>query len=111
MRFGMMKPQLTKGASIKGYVPSTPAPSAAKSGDGMKVAREQSRRYLPDIVKLLAGIALSPNSEAASHTRMLAAKQLVDIAGAIPQATPSSPLLHDPAVDGGDTAVDGGETE
>jgi hypothetical protein len=69
----------------------------------METAREQSRRFLPDIVRLLAGIALSPNSEAALHTRMLAAKALMDLAGAIPQETPSLPLPHEPPVDGGET--------
>jgi hypothetical protein len=71
----------------------------------MEVAREEARKYLPNVVKLLASIALSPNSEAALHTRMLAAKQIMDLAGAIPQVTPSLPLPHEPlsyapAVDG-----------
>jgi hypothetical protein len=49
---------------------------------------------------LLAGIALAPDSEAPLHSRMLAAKELVAIAGAIPQATPSLPApqpLYEPA--------------
>jgi hypothetical protein len=75
----------------------------------MDVAREEARRYLPNIVKLLASIALSPNTEAALHTRMLCARQLVDIAGVIPQATPSLPRPQEPAVNGSDLA--GGEPD
>lgn len=56
----------------------------------MESAREMARRYLPDTVRLLAGIALA-QSEAALHTKMLAAKEIVAIAGAIPQATPAPP--------------------
>jgi hypothetical protein len=40
---------------------------------------------------------------------MVAAKQMMDLAGAIPQATPSLPLPHDPAVDGGGPANGGTE--
>jgi hypothetical protein len=72
----------------------------------MELAREQARCYLPDLVRLLAGIALAPDSEAALHTRMLCAKQLVEIAGVIPQATPAPPLSASPyerPVDGSDT--------
>jgi hypothetical protein len=65
----------------------------------MELAREEARRYLPDAVRLLAGIAFAPDSEAALHTRMLCAKQLVEIAGVIPQATPSAPPYERP-VDG-----------
>jgi hypothetical protein len=53
------------------------------AGEGMGLAREQARCYLPDAVRLLAGIALAPDSAAALHTRMLYAKQLVEIAGVI----------------------------
>jgi hypothetical protein len=55
-------------------------------------ARAKARRYLPDAVDFLAAIAFAADSEAALHTRMLAAKEVVSIAGAIPQATPSRPL-------------------
>jgi hypothetical protein len=33
-----------------------------------------ARRYLPDAVDLLAGIAFAPDSEAALHTKMPAAR-------------------------------------
>jgi hypothetical protein len=72
--------------------PRVPPPSTAYAADGMDGARELARRYLPDAVRLLAGIALAPDSEAPLHSRMLAAKELVAIAGVIPQATPTPPV-------------------
>ncbi|HKD25743.1 MAG TPA: hypothetical protein VKC66_07475 [Xanthobacteraceae bacterium] len=77
-------------------VPHVPPPSAAHAPDGMESARELARRYLPDTVRLLAGIALAPDSEAALHTRMMAAKDIVAIAGVIPQATPTAPAPAPP---------------
>jgi hypothetical protein len=65
----------------------------------MERARALARCYLPDTVRLLAGIALAPDSEAALHSRMLAAKTIVEIAGVIPQATPAPP--NERAGDGG----------
>ena len=73
-------------------VPAAPVPSSASAPDGVERGRAKARRYLPDVVDLLAAIALSPQSEAALHTRMLAGKEIVSIAGAIPQATPLPPL-------------------
>jgi hypothetical protein len=46
-------------------LPLTPAPSAANAQDGMEIARERARRYLPDWVDVCAAIALSPDSEPA----------------------------------------------
>ena len=83
-------------------VPLAPDPSFTSAPDGMGRARELARCYLPDLVQLLAAIALAPGSEAALHTRMLSAKALVDIAGVIPQATPALP--QPAAGDGGDHA-------
>jgi hypothetical protein len=57
----------------------------------MENTRALARRYLPDAVRLFAGIAFAPDSEAALHTRMLCAKEIVAIAGVIPQATPAPP--------------------
>ena len=73
-----------------------PAPAAAHSHDGMEGARERARRYLPDAVDFLASIAFARDSEAALHTRMLAAKEIVSIAGVIPQATPALPNVSPP---------------
>ena len=64
-------------------------------GDGMESTRAMARRYLPDAMRLLAGIAFAPDSEAALHTKMLCAKEIVAIAGVIPQATPAPPQPHD----------------
>ncbi len=72
-------------------VPSAPAPSSTSAPEGMERARALARRYLPDAARLLAGIAFAPDSEAALHTRMLCAKEIVAIAGVIPQATPAPP--------------------
>ena len=72
-------------------VPAAPSPSAASAADGIENTRVLARRYLTDAVRLLAGIAFAPDSEAALHTKMLAAKEIVAIAGVIPQATPAPP--------------------
>src|SRR5215510_12279607 len=82
-------------------VPAAPEPSTTSAPEGMERARAMARRYLPDTVRLLAGIALSPESEAALHTRMLAGKEIVTIAGVIPQATPAPPP-YERAGDGGE---------
>jgi hypothetical protein len=80
-------------------LPRTPAPSAANAKDGMELAQERARRYLPDWVNVCAALALSPDSEAKLHTRFLAGHELSTIAGVIPQSLPSLPL-HD-ATNGG----------
>lgn len=82
----------------KPKVPTAPEPSATSAPEGMEQARVLARRYLPNTVRLLAGIALGPDSEAALHTKMLAAKQIMELAGVIPQATPAPP--HERAGDG-----------
>jgi hypothetical protein len=86
-----MTKYLSERSSHSECVPSVPAPSEAHAGDGMELARELARRYLPDTVRLLAGIALAPDTEAGLHTRMMCARSLVEIAGVIPQATPEPP--------------------
>ena len=73
------------------HVPTAPLPSAASPAEGMENTRAMARRYLPDAVRLLAGVAFAPDSEAALYTRVLCAKEIVAIAGAIPQATPAPP--------------------
>jgi len=57
----------------------------------MESTRAVARRYLPDAIRLFAGIAFAPDCEAALHTKYLAAKEIVAIAGVIPQATPAPP--------------------
>jgi hypothetical protein len=83
------------------HVPSAPAPSAASAVDGMESTRALARCYLPDAVRLFAGIAFASDSEAALHTKMLCAKEIVAIAGVIPQATPTPPRQHDEDGGGG----------
>jgi hypothetical protein len=57
----------------------------------MENTRALARRYLPNAIRLLAGVAFGSDSEAALYTRVLCAKEIVAIAGAIPQATPVPP--------------------
>ena len=57
----------------------------------MEVARAYARQYLPNAVRLFAGIAFGEDSEAAMHTRYLVVKELLAIAGMIPQPTPTAP--------------------
>ena len=84
-------------------VRAPPPPSAAHASDGMEVAREMARRYMPDAVQFLAGLAFAPDSEAPLHTKMMATKELVSIAG-VPQPTPATPApaprLHEGIEDG-----------
>ena len=70
--------------------PTTPSPSADSPSDGMTEARSLAKRYMTDAVRLLAGVAFAPDSEAALHTRVLAAKQLIEVAGIAPP-TPVAP--------------------
>jgi hypothetical protein len=50
----------------------------------MAEARSLAKRYMSDAVRLLAGIAFAPDSEAPLHTRLMAAKQLIEVAGIAP---------------------------
>jgi hypothetical protein len=45
-------------------IPAAPAPSAASAAEGMERARDMARKYLPDVVRLHAGVAFAPDSEA-----------------------------------------------
>jgi hypothetical protein len=73
-----------------------PTPPAASASDGIAQTRELARRYLPDAVRLLAGIAFGSDSEAALHTKMLAAKQIIDVAAVVPP-TPAAPSFDAPS--------------
>ena len=84
-------PYMRKTREPPDHVPAAPPPSAASPADGMKDTRAMARRYLPDAIRLLAGVAFGPDSEAALYTRVLCAKEIVALAGAIPQATPAPP--------------------
>lgn len=77
-------------------IPSAPAPIASSARDGLVKARSEARKYLPNAVRLLAGIAFAETSEASLFTRAQCTRQIVEIAGAIPQASPVAPApLHD----------------
>ena len=73
---------------------SVDPPLSATANEGMEEGRALARRYLANVVRLQAAIAFGANSEAGLHTRMLAAKSIADIAGAIPQATPTAPSFE-----------------
>ena len=78
-----------------------PDPSSASAAEDMEHARELARRYLPDLVRLHAGIALGSNSEALLHTRMLSAKEIRELAGGgIPQTAPAPPTPQDDVSNG-----------
>jgi hypothetical protein len=74
-------------------LPAVPLPSSSSASDGLERGRALARQYLPDVVSKLAAIGLSPDSEAALHTKVMAMKDILSIAGALPQAMPSAPLL------------------
>jgi len=80
-------------------LPEAPSPSATSAPEGMERARALARRYLPELVRLHA---LSPDSEAALHTRMLAAKEIRELAGGIPQTAPPAPQPQDEDDGGGE---------
>jgi hypothetical protein len=80
-------------------VPDPPPPSTSTARDGADIARAMARQYLPNAVRLLAGIAFAPDSEAAAHTKMLAAKEIAVIAGVIHLLTPAPPPPHDESAD------------
>jgi hypothetical protein len=87
----MAKTQFERSTNHPQRVPLAPDPSAGCARDGMESTRAVARCYLPDAMRLFAGIAFAPDSEAALHTKYLAAKEIVAIAGVIPQATPAPP--------------------
>ena len=77
----------------KQEVHDAPDPTSDSTQEGIDAARSLSRRYLPDVVRLLAGVALHPDTDAAVHTRVMAAKSIIEIAGGMPQAFPEAPPL------------------
>ena len=72
---------MAKQAAPEDRKPTVPMPSTDDPADGVAQTRALARRYLPDATKLLAAIAFGKDTEAGLHTRMIAAKAIVDIAG------------------------------
>lgn len=111
----------TKHPDKQHRVPSAPEPLSASPRDGMESTRAMARRYLPDAIRLLAGIAFGADSEAGLYNKYLATKEIIGLAGAIPQATPPPPqpynegdgdvsdvgAISDGAVSDGNVAGDG----
>ena len=76
-----------------------PPPAARTAAEGMTEARTLVRRYLPDVARFLAGVVLSPESEAGLHTKVVAAGKFLELGGVLPQPTPSAPAAGDGAGD------------
>lgn len=85
----------TKPELRRGELPPAPEPTSSTAADGMAEAQRRARQYLPDVVDVLAAIALSGDSECGLHTRLLAAKELHAVAFGMPQAVPVMPRLGD----------------
>jgi hypothetical protein len=83
-------------SSYPARIPGAPAPIANSARDGLEQARVEARKFLPNAVRLLSGIAFSESSEASLHMRMLCTRQIVEIAGIVPAPAPAAPApLHD----------------
>ena len=82
---------MAKRSNDAGNVPYAPEPSAASERDGLTRARETARKFLRDAVFLWAGVAFGADSEASLWTRVQCSRLLAEVAGAIPQVTPSPP--------------------
>lgn len=87
----MSEVSLVKQSLVTDLTPDAPSPAAKDGETGIEEARALARRYLPNTVMFLAAVALDPKSEAPLHSRILSAKTLVDLAGALPAATPVLP--------------------
>lgn len=85
----------TKPEPRRGDLPPAPEPSSASAADGMAEAQRRARQYLPDVVDVLAAIALSGDSECGLHTRLMAAKELHALAFGMPQQVPAMPRSGD----------------
>ena len=68
------------------FRPAAPPPLADDPQAGWDRARDLARRYLPNSVDLLAAVAFAHDSRAKLHTRILATRQLLEIADVVPQA-------------------------
>jgi hypothetical protein len=73
------------------HVPVAPEPSSASAAEGVESGQDLACRYWRNLVRLHAAIALSPDSAATLHTKMLSAKEIRELAGGIPQAAPEPP--------------------
>jgi len=84
-------------------IPLVPAPSSASAQEGVADGRELAGRYWCDLVALNAAIAFGSPSEATLHTRVMAAKEIRELAAGV---LPSSPAFEPAAATGGDTRPD-----
>jgi len=85
----------TKPETRRVELPRAPEPSAVSAAAGLAAARERARCYLPDLVDLMAGIALAPSAEASLHTRLLAGREVRELAFGLPPAVPEAPHSGD----------------
>jgi len=69
-------------------VPEPPAPDVADAATGTETAQSLAARYLPNCVRLFAGVAFGKGSKAKLHSRVVAAGHLVKIAAGTGEEVP-----------------------
>jgi hypothetical protein len=69
-------------------VPDAPEPEIADPTVGAETAQATASRYLPNCVRLFAGVAFGKGSRAKLHSRVIAASHLVKIAGGMAEEVP-----------------------
>jgi len=57
----------------------------------METAQTMAARWLPECARLFAAVAFGKGSKAKLHSRVVAAAQLVKIAGGLAEAVPDAP--------------------
>jgi hypothetical protein len=72
-------------------VPEAPEPDAADGVGGLAAAQELASRYMVQNTKLLAAVAHGKSKRVKLHSRVVAAVQLIKIAGGLgPEAVPET---------------------
>lgn len=69
-------------------VPEAPAPDADNATAGTEAGQAMAACYLPNCVRLFAGVAFGKGSRAKLHTRTVAAGHLVKIAAGMGEEAP-----------------------
>jgi len=69
-------------------IPEAPEPDVADATAGTETAQSLAARYLPNCVRLFAGVAFGKGSKAKLHSRVVAAGHLVKIAAGMGAEVP-----------------------
>lgn len=77
------------------HVADAPEPAAADATAGTETGQAMASRFLPDCVKLFAGVAFGATSKAKLHSRVIAAMTLVKIAGGMADEVPGAAMPGD----------------